>query len=104
MSIAKRMVILYVALAWVFTACTVVDRAYRAPNWPEMRVFEHHVSHVEMRDRCAKYTPFWGSPEACAEWNLETKECHIWMSLDFPPSRQIVEHERAHCAGYVRHA
>lgn len=101
----KKLVILYCVLAWLFVACTTVDKAYRAPNWPsDMRTIVNHVPHAEMRDRCSKYAPWWGSIEACAEWNLETRECHIWLSRDFPPSKSVVDHERAHCAGYVRHA
>jgi hypothetical protein len=53
-----------------------------------------------MRERCEKYVGFGMSPLACAEFNLPAKRCDIWFSADFPPTREIVRHERMHCAGY----
>jgi hypothetical protein len=88
----------------LLSSCTTVDHSYREPGWPDdIRVFEHYVSHKEMRNKCMKYTPIGMDPMACAEWDLEIKECHIWFSEDFLPSKTIIEHERAHCKGYIRH-
>lgn len=68
-----------------------------------MQTIEHYVPHAEMRNRCVKYTPVGMSPEACAEWDYTTKECHIWYSSDFPPNESIIEHERLHCKGFITH-
>jgi hypothetical protein len=81
------------------SGCTMVGSA-RVEGWPELRVFEHHVPHQAMRDRCMKYTAAFMDPQACAEFYLVQGECHIWFSKDFPPSASIVEHEREHCRGY----
>lgn len=72
----------------------------KVEGWPALAIVEHYVPHAEMRDRCSRYVGFGMSPEACAEFNLAKRECHIWFSADFPPQKFIVEHERLHCAGY----
>lgn len=94
---------LLVLLAIIASSCTTIDHSYKEEGWPEMKITEHYVSHKEMRDRCSKYASWWESPEACAEWNLETKTCDIWYSSDFPPSKVIIEHEQLHCQGHLKH-
>lgn len=88
-------------LLCVFTAsCSVMMGHERVAGWPQLEVVEHYVPHSVMRDRCARYVAFGSSPEACAEFDLANRKCHIWFSADFPPQPFIVEHERLHCAGY----
>jgi hypothetical protein len=79
--------------------CTVVGHE-RVAGWPELRIVEHHVPHHVMRERCAKYAPPMMSPEACAEFYFAQGECHLWFSADFPPPRDIIEHEYLHCQGH----
>jgi hypothetical protein len=86
-------------LAVLLAGCTAIGHE-RVAGWPRLEIVEHHVPHAEMRDRCARYTGFGMSPEACAEFDLVNRKCHIWYSADFPPQPFIVEHERLHCAGY----
>ena len=91
--------------AWLVTllylsACTVIDGHQKVEGWPKLTVREHYVPHWQMRDHCVKYTPWWGSPEACAEFNLQARTCDIWFSADFPPPQAFIEHERMHCEGY----
>jgi hypothetical protein len=86
-------------LLFLIGACTVVGHQ-KVSGWPQLQIVEHHVPHAQMRDRCAKYTGFGMSPQACVEFYLKARQCHIWYSADFPPTRQIVEHERLHCRGY----
>ena len=88
-----------VLLSAFTSACTYIG-GEPLPDWPELVIFEHHVPHREMRERCAKYAPPMMSPEACAEFYFVQGECHIWFSADFPPSESIVRHEREHCRGY----
>ena len=84
----------------LLTGCTSIDASSQVKGWPDLKVSEHYVSNKAMRDRCAKYVSFFMSPEACAEWSFKEGTCDIYYSKDFPPSRDIVEHERAHCMGY----
>lgn len=72
----------------------------RVDGWPALEIVEHRVPHAEMRDRCSRYVAFGMQPEACAEFDLVQRKCHVWLSADLPPQRFIVEHERLHCAGY----
>ena len=86
-------------LAALLAGCTAIGHE-RVEGWPALEIVEHYVPHHEMRDRCVRYTGFGMSPEACAEFDLVHRKCHIWFSADFPPQPFIVEHERLHCAGY----
>lgn len=86
-------------LLCVVHGCTVIGHQ-KVEGWPKLTVYEHHVPHHEMRDRCVKYAGFLMSPEACAELDLETLRCDIWFSADFPPPASFIEHERLHCEGY----
>jgi hypothetical protein len=88
-----------VLLAALLGGCTAIGHE-RVEGWPALEIVEHHVPHAEMRDRCVRYTGFGMSPEACAEFDLAHRKCHIWFSADFPPQRFIIQHERLHCAGY----
>jgi len=81
------------------SGCTVVGHE-RVQGWPELRIVEHHVPHHVMRERCTRYAPPMMSPEACAEFHFASGECHLWFSADFPPPRDIVEHEQLHCRGH----
>lgn len=87
------------ALLLLAAACTPMTTP-PPQDWPALVVTEHYVSNKDMRDHCAKYAPFFMSPEACAEWNLIEHTCDIYYSADFPPSSYVIAHEQAHCAGY----
>lgn len=92
----KRILILLFAAA--SAACTTVGHE-KVEGWPELMILEHRVSAGEVYDRCKKYVAFGMLPMACAEFNLATKRCDIWLMEGFaPPS--IVEHERLHCQGH----
>jgi hypothetical protein len=66
-----------------------------------MRVIEHRVPAEEIQKRCSRYVGKFSTALACAEWNLTTRECHIWLPEDAPGF--VVRHEHLHCAGYPRH-
>jgi hypothetical protein len=87
------------ALCFFLNACTVIDQHARVPGWPELKVLEHHVSHEEMRNRCMRFMAPYMSPEGCTVFYLDQAEAHIYVSKDFP-SRQVLEHEHLHAAGY----
>ena len=80
--------------------CATIDETHRVEGWPQLTVIEHYVSDSEMRSRCSKYVAFGFLPEACSEFNLASRECHIWLSKDYPPAGFVVRHERLHCEGY----
>lgn len=86
-------------LALAVAGCTAIGEK-RVQGWPALKVIEHHVSHKEMRNRCAQYVDALSSPEACAEFFFAEGECHIWFSADFPPPEFVKHHERQHCLGY----
>ena len=92
----KRIPILLLAAA--SAACSTVGHE-KVEGWPELTIVEHRVSAGEMYDRCKKYVAFGMLPMACAEFNLATKRCDIWLMEGFAP-RSIVEHERLHCQGH----
>lgn len=83
----------------VAVSCTVIGHK-KVDGWPTLTVYEHHVPHHVMRDKCVQYAPFGMSPEACAEFNLEERRCDLYFSADFPPPAFFVKHERMHCDGY----
>lgn len=72
----------------------------RVDGWPQLQVVEHYLPRPEMQDRCARYVGFGMVPEACAEFDLAARKCHIWFSADSPPLGFVRRHERLHCAGY----
>jgi len=88
-----------VLLAALLTGCSAIEHQ-RVEGWPELEVVEHFVPHREMQDRCVKYVGFGMSPEACAEFDLAARKCHVWYSADPLPMGFIRKHERLHCAGY----
>jgi len=94
-----RMRAICAVLALLTAGCSVMGHQ-KVEGWPALAIVEHYVPHAEMRDRCARYTGFGAMAEACAEFNLVARQCHIWYSADFPPQDWIKEHERLHCAGY----
>jgi len=69
-------------------------------GWPKLEIVEHYVPRAEMQDRCLKYVGFGMTPEACAEFDLTARKCHIWYANDQRPFGFVREHERLHCAGY----
>ena len=92
--------LLFLGVSLLQAACTPIDTHEPVADWPILTVYEHYVPHHVMRDRCAKYTAFGSSPEACAEFNLVERRCDLWFSADFPPMKAVIEHERLHCEGY----
>lgn len=92
----KRLLILL--LAATGAACTVVGHE-KVEGWPDLMIVEHRVSAGAVYDRCRKYVAFGMLPMACAEFNLATRRCDIWLMEGFAP-RSVVEHERLHCQGH----
>lgn len=86
-------------LAMIATAGCATIGHERVEGWPELVVTEYRVSAAEMRARCSKYTGFLQVPLACAEYNLATLRCDIWLDEGFAPA-WVLEHERLHCAGF----
>ena len=91
--------ILFVLLAALLSACTTIEHQ-RVEGWPKLEIVEHFVPHREMQDRCVRYVGFGMAPEACAEFDLAARKCHIWYSADSLPLSFVRKHERLHCAGY----
>lgn len=89
---------LVVLTVWL-GGCTVVGHK-QVEGWPQLRVTEHRVPELALRDRCAQYVGFGMSPQACAEFDLARGTCDIWLSADFPPTASMLEHERLHCKGF----
>lgn len=96
---AQWFAVLVVMFLLLVPGCTVFGHE-KVAGWPTLEIVEHYVPHAQMRDRCAKYAPWGTVVEACAEFDLAARTCHLWFSADFPPQRFIVEHERLHCLGY----
>ena len=69
-------------------------------GWPQLQIVEHYVPTPQMRDRCSRYVGFGMMPEACSEFDLAGRKCHIWFSDDPMPAGFIRKHERLHCQGY----
>jgi hypothetical protein len=90
---------LLLLLAPLLPACTTVDH-HRVEGWPQLEIVEHYVPHGEMQDRCVRYVGFGMAPEACAEFDLAARKCHIWYSAESLRLKFVREHERLHCAGY----
>jgi hypothetical protein len=87
-------------VAAALAGCSSIDYHTPAPaDWPDLMPIEHHVSHAEMRERCMPFMAWYESPEACAIVQFVERRCDIWLSADFPPGADVIEHERAHCAG-----
>ena len=88
-----------VVLAAGLGGCSVMNTHQPVPGWPQLEVVEHHVSHAEMRDRCARFVSPFSFPEGCTLFYLDRREAHIYVSAELP-SRGVLEHERLHAAGY----
>jgi hypothetical protein len=87
------------ALALGISACTTVGHE-KVEGWPSLQIVEHYVPHETMVKRCSRYVGFAMVPLACAEFDFAAARCHIWFSAEYPPSADIVEHEKLHCRGY----
>jgi hypothetical protein len=73
----------------------------KVAGWPQLRVFEHYVPHVEMQARCARYVARYGARAlACAEFTFSEGRCDIWYSRELGLQPELIRHERLHCAGY----
>ena len=94
-----KTVLRFLAVSAALTGCSVIDGHQRVPDWPELKIIEHHVAHPEMRDRCAKTVSVFASPEGCTYFYLDRREAHIYVSKDFP-TPWVLRHERLHAAGY----
>jgi hypothetical protein len=81
------------------SGCSTMDAHQRVAEWPELTIVEHHVSNLEMRNRCDPFVGPMMSPEGCTLFFLDSSEAHIYVSKDFP-SPSVLEHERLHAAGY----
>ena len=64
-------------------------------NWPSLKIVEHRVSEVEMRDACQRYAPAFGFAHACAIYY--PTECHVWATND-----KYAAIERDNCNGMAR--
>ncbi len=53
------------ALSAALAGCQTMNRHHRVPDWPDLKVVEHHLPHAEMRDRCLRFVPRFGAPEGC---------------------------------------
>ena len=89
----------FALLAALAAGCSIVGHE-KVAGWPQLEIVEHYVPMAQMRDRCAPYVGFGMTPEACAEFDLANRKCHLWFNGDFPVQEFIVKHERLHCAGY----
>jgi hypothetical protein len=87
------------ALLMLGAGCTAIGHQ-QVLGWPELEIIEYHVPTRDLYERCSRYMGVGMLPEACAEFDLTERRCHIWLSADFPPPRYVVEHERLHCRGY----
>jgi hypothetical protein len=83
----------------VLAACSTIEHQ-RVEGWPELEIVEHYVPHREMQERCVRYVGFGMAPEACAEFDLAARKCHVWYSAESPPLGFVRRHEHLHCAGY----
>src|SRR5919202_3745492 len=95
----KKKNALALSLVILTSGCSTIDSHTRVPDWPELKVIEHHVSHREMNDRCAPYTAFLMQPLGCTLFMFDIREAHIYVSKELPLN-WVLEHERLHAAGY----
>ena len=96
----KKKILGVALLSAALTGCSVmIDKHERVPGWPELKIVEHHVAHVEVRDRCKRFVSPLSFPEGCTLFYFDRSEAHIYVSKDFP-TPWILEHERLHAAGY----
>ena len=89
-----------VVLSAALTGCALTIDSHRpVPDWPALKVVEHHVSHDEMYERCRRFVPAFSAPEGCTVFLFSQSEAHIYVSKEFPSSWAL-RHERLHAAGY----
>jgi hypothetical protein len=89
------------AVLLVVQGCMVVpiDGHVRVPDWPELKVIEHHVVEAEMRDQCVRFAPPLTTAAGCTIFDFDRREAHIYVSKDFP-NASVLRHERLHAAGH----
>ena len=90
---------LMVCIILLITGCSVIGNRPPPYDWPKLMVHRHVVPHSEMRVACSQYVPWHSAAESCAVIYFDLKECHIYLSLDFP-SLAVAEHEEKHCKGW----
>lgn len=89
-----------VVLSAALTGCAVtIDTHNRVPDWPELKVVEHHVTADEMFERCHRFVGRFSAPEGCTLFYFDRSEAHIYVSKE-SVNRFIIRHERLHAAGY----
>lgn len=77
--------------------CSTIDYSRRVDGWPALTPEIRRVSYQEMRANCDKYSPSMEIAFACSEFFLDEGVCRVWIAGH---SKQIEDHELAHCAGY----
>jgi hypothetical protein len=104
MSACEDAVVKFALLALLASGCTIVDMNRPPPaDWPELRVIEQRASFLDLQRVCNPGTPLAislliGVIQSCAWIYFDRGECVIWSTEDASP--EVLEHERAHCAGY----
>lgn len=85
----------------VFTLLPSITGYKRVEGWPVLRVEEHIVSTEVMGDACAPETEECPGSIAfgCAHFYFDEGVCRIYVSYENPSWRNVLEHEREHCAG-----
>ena len=94
-------VVLVAALSAALTGCAAIDHHQPVPDWPELKIVEHHVATEEMLERCQRFARF-SVPEGCTYFYFDRSEAHIYVRKDFPAS-WVLKHERLHALGYDHH-
>jgi hypothetical protein len=73
----------------------------RVDGWPNLWVVEHVVPTMkEVGDACAADARPGCTVLACALFDFDAGECHIWVADETPTHLGLLTHERWHCAGY----
>ena len=80
--------------------CASMIEHEKVEGWPQLQIVENYVSTYELNNVCAPYAGFGSSPLACAQFYFAEGRCVLWFSAEFPPTRDLLEHERLHCRGY----
>lgn len=92
---------LILALLLVLSGCTAIDMSRPPPaDFPKLTITERYVLQDQLPDICKKAAPLFMVAKACAVFYFKSKRCEIWYSEDNLPSHDVIEEERAHCAGY----
>jgi hypothetical protein len=60
----------------LLAGCSMIIDTHKgpAPDWPELRIVEHHVSSAAMREVCVRAQPWFafGMVDACVYWRFAT--------------------------------